>query len=553
MCFRVIAFLIFLAGAGLMVGIAARTSVNRTEVAHLGAAAYFTQTGKYDLFHVNPPLGRMASGLPIFLAGAKTDLTSYSPRPQDRSEWNVGAGLIAANEPTEVRRMVFLARCMFVPIILLGGWFGFLLATELYGDAAGLVFTILWSFSPLFLGWGATLCPDMAAASLGVVAVYWFRRWLQSPTWKHVVIAGFCVGLLPLAKLTWIVAFGIFPVLWIVARNRPKGTQLLVAMLLALYTLNMGYLFDGSFKPLKDYSFISQSLRGESDNRFTESWLGNIPVPFPAEFVQGFDTQKRDFEKGLESYLFGKYSDRGWWYYYPVVLALKEPLGTLGLLGLAVGLTLGGAAYRLPWRDEFFVLFPFAVLFGVICTQTGFSIHPRYLLPAMPFLYLLIARTGKAFQLPGKALKVAVASCLIFMIGSSLYAWPYSMSFMNEAVPLSQRPKLLLGSNLDWGQDAYFLKDYLKQHPEVENIKIEYPCPEGIERIGIASAGTPPTEPEPGWFALGVNDIYAASERFAWFKRTSPVAFVGYSIYVYHITAVEAERLQTETTNHGKH
>ncbi len=358
---------------------------------------------------------------------------------------------------------------------------------------------------------------------------------------------------MPLSKLTWIVAFGIFPVLWLVAKNRPKGTQLLVVMLLALYTLNMSYLFDGSFKLLKDYSFISQSLRGESDNRFVNSLLGNISVPFPAEFVQGFDTQKRDFEKGLESYLFGKYSDRGWWYYYPVVLALKEPLGTLGLLFLAVGLTFGRTAYRLPWRDEFFVLFPFAVLFGVICTQTGFSIHPRYLLPALPFLYLFIARTGKAFQQPGKTMKFAVTSCLIFLVGSSLHAWPYSMSFMNEAIPLQKRPELLLGSNIDWGQDAYFLNDFLKKHPEIEKIRIEYPCPEGIERIGIPTAGTPPTEPESGWFALGVNDIYAASGRFAWFKKASPVDFVGYSIYVYHITPAEAERLQHETSNHGKH
>ncbi len=186
MYFRLIGIFILLAGGGLTVGIAARTSVNRTEVAHLGAAAYFTKTMKFDLFHVNPPLGKIITGLPIVFCRPTVDLKSYSPRPQDRSEWNVGADFIAANPPEKIRWICFLGRCAFVPIIFLGGWFEFKLATELYGYASGLVFTILWSLSPLFLGWGATLCPDMAAASLGIVAVYWFRRWLQTPTWKHV-------------------------------------------------------------------------------------------------------------------------------------------------------------------------------------------------------------------------------------------------------------------------------------------------------------------------------------------------------------------------------
>ena len=544
--FKCFASVILFVGTILTVCIGKTASLNRTEVAHLGAAAYFWKTGQFDLFHVNPPLGRMIAGIPIILSGPKYDFSNYSPRPQDRSEWKVGMAFVAANKPQEVRRMVFLGRCMLIPIILLGGWFGFLLASEIFGSISGIVFLILWSFSPLFLGWGATLCPDMMAASLGMVAAYAFRRWTNQATWKNALISGLAIGLLPLAKTTWIVAFGLFPLLWLLSTNRPTWKQGIIVMVLALYTLNMGYFFDGSFRLLKDYSFISESLRGDTDNRFAESVLGYIPLPFPAEFVQGIDTQRRDFEKGLESYLFGQYRRHGWWYYYFVVLSLKEPLGTLLLFIAALLLAIRSKGYRASWNDEMLVAVPFIVLFAVLCNQTGFSIHPRYLLPAMPFFYLFVSRIGRVFEFKGRIPKTLVASCLIWTMASSLYVHPYSMSYFNELVPVRKRPEILLGSCIDWGQDAYRLKYWLDKHPEASPIRIEYPCPEKVERIGIENAGSPPSQPESGWFALGVNDIYADAGHYAWFKKVEPTATIGYSISIYHVNEVEAERLQKE-------
>lgn len=543
---RILPLFILLIGAALLLGIAAKTSLNRTEVAHFGAAAYFGQTGKTDLFHVNPLIGKAVVGLSILFCRPNYDWKAYSPRPQDRSEWQVGADFVAANPPEKVWWMYFLGRLAGIPVIFLGGWFGFRFASEMYGYASGLIFTILWSFSPLLLGWGATICPDMMAASLGVVAVYWFRRWLQSPTWKHVAVAGICIGLLPLSKITWIVAFGLFPLIWLLAKNRPSWKQAVVATLIALYVLNMGYLFDGSFRPLKDYTFISQTLRGEGVNRFDDSIIGKIPVPLPAEFVLGIDTQKRDFEKGLESYLFGKYSEHGWWYYYLVVLVLRESFGSLLLFGLALGLTLFRKEYRSAWNDEILVLLPFFTMFVVVSAQTGFSIHPRYLLPALPFFYLFLSRTGKVFSTGSRVLKLAVALCLVATVGSSMAAYPCSMSYFNEIVPVRKRSEILLGSNIDWGQSAWFLRDYLHQHPEIEDIRIEYPCPEEIERIGIKTVDKPPTEPREGWFALGVNDVYAASGQYAWFKCVEPSAIVGGSIYIYHLSPDDADRIRAE-------
>jgi hypothetical protein len=103
--------------------------------------------------------------------------------------------------------------------LLLGGYFGYRLSREMYGESAGLVFLTLWCFSPLLLAWGGTVCPDAVAAALGITALYTLRQWLHRPNWTRAAIAGVCLGLLPLAKLTWIIAFGIWPFLWSVGSS----------------------------------------------------------------------------------------------------------------------------------------------------------------------------------------------------------------------------------------------------------------------------------------------------------------------------------------------
>ena len=563
---RTISLIILLVGSGLITVLSCLTSLNRTEVAHLGAASYFWRTGRFDLFHVNPPMGRMVSGLPIKLLGTEHDLRHYSHRPQDRSEWRIGEDFVRSNAPPIVRRAYILGRLALLPLLLIGGFFGVRLAREIFGSGADVVFAILWSFSPLCLSWGATMCPDMAAASLGIVATYFFRRWVLVSTWKNVAWAGIGIGLLPLAKTTWVIAFGLFPVIWFFSKNRPPWKQLATILVIAVYVLNMGYGFDGSFQLLKNFEFISKSLVGtetsdnQKPNRFAGTLLGYLPVPLPAEFVQGIDTQKRDFEEGLESYLFGKYAGHGWWYYYIVVLLLKEPIGTLLLAILAIGLILFANTYRASWNDEILVLFPFSSLFLILCVQTGFSLHPRYLLPVLPFFYIFVSRVGTVFSRPNRVLQVFTSACLILTIVSSLSIYPYSMSYINELIPLQKRPKILLGSNLDWGQDAWFLKSWLQHHPEAKPIRIAYPCPEEIERIGIETEGVPPTMPEPGWYAIGLNDLYSSTKRFEWLLETKPVACVGYSIYIYHISLDEANRIRGEyddepfdTINEGEH
>ena len=74
---------------------------------------------------------------------------------------------------------------------------------------------------------------------------------------------------------------------------------------------------------------------------------GAIPVPLPADFVQGIDVQRLDFERGMPSYLRGQWAEHGWWYYYLYVMVVKMPLGTWGLALLAVAAAVWSLATRI--------------------------------------------------------------------------------------------------------------------------------------------------------------------------------------------------------------
>ena len=120
--------------------------------------------------------------------------------------------------------------------------------------------------------------------------------------------------------------------------------QLLLIGVLGIYVTNLGYLFDGSFQQLKDYQFVSKALGGatathsEPNNRFCDSILGYIPVPFPVDYVHGIDLQKLDFEGERWSYAGGVQQKRGWWWWYLYAMAVKVPHGTM-LIVVMAGLT----------------------------------------------------------------------------------------------------------------------------------------------------------------------------------------------------------------------
>jgi len=85
-------------------------------------------------------------------------------------------------------------------------------------------------------------------------------------------------------------------------------------IVLVSVVINMGYSFEGSFKRLERLSVFSRwRLTGEQTlddvpagrrNSFCRphGW-DSFHVPLPANYIQGIDTQRLDFERGMKSYV----------------------------------------------------------------------------------------------------------------------------------------------------------------------------------------------------------------------------------------------------------
>ena len=584
--------------ADLVAWIALRTSATIDEPGHLAAGLSIWELGRFDLYRVNPPLVKTVATMPVALAQPKTDWSNYLLGPQTRPEWRVGNSFIAAN-PQNWHWYMVLARWAVIPFSLVGGWVCYRWARELYGPAAGLLALALWCFSPNVLAFAATITADLSAATFGVLAAYAFWKWLKEPDWPRAFVAGVTLGLAELTKFTWVILFGLWPLLWLVwalsggrrstdaARSGNEGSpeigsdatdatapcrlrrqlpQLGAILLLGLYVVNLGYAFEGSFRPLEKYTFVSRILAGEDaaadggagGNRFAGTWIGKLPVPVPHNYLSGIDLQKVDFDRGRASYLNGQWNDRGWWYWYLYALLWKVPLGTGILLLMAAGLTVASGRYSAGWRNGLVLLAPAVAVFVLVSSETGFTRFLRYVLPCFPFVFIWIGKVARSVHLKQWLVAAGAAAALTWSVASSLWVYPHSMSYFNELAGGPRRGHYyLIDSNIDWGQDLWYLKEWYDAHPEARPLYVDVHCFIDIAHFGIEAqrpgiAYRPLTDSgdssedraravlTPGWYAISVHKLHDRSGKYAVFLHDyRPVAMAGYSIYIYHVAVAD--------------
>jgi hypothetical protein len=487
------------------------------EPGHLVAGLSYWKFGRFDLYSVNPPLVKMVAALPVMAAGYKEDWSGFYGGPGARPELAMGKDFVAANGERSFF-LFMISRWACIPFSWVGAIICYLWARDLFGRPAGVLAATIWCFEPNILAHAALINSDAAGAALGAAACYTFWRWLRTPSWSQAGLTGVVLGLAELTKTTLIVFYPLWPLMWLAYRWSERRAMtakawlseagmLLVRMAIGIYIVNVGYGFEGSLQPLKKFVFVSDLFTGGDanarvaaggdrsrdatpDNRFAESWLGTIPVPFPQHYLIGIDLQQKDLEHyDRPSYLRGKWRDHGWWYYYLYGALIKVPLGLWGLGLLALGTTLTGskaASHGSIQRDILFLFTPAVVIFSFVSSQTEINEHFRYVLPAFPFVFICLSksasnffsaaptilidtasstdkiRTGSARRVP-KPLGVytVIASfriLLLWSVVSSCWIYPHTLAYFNELVggPL-EGPRHLLGSSVDWGQDQRYL------------------------------------------------------------------------------------------------
>jgi hypothetical protein len=270
--------------------------------------------------------------------------------------------------------------------------------------------------------------------------------------------------------------------------------------------------------------------------------------------LQGIRFQAAASSAGeFPSFLNGTWSQTGWWYYYLVALLFKSPLPTLGLILLGVS---GVVVRRLRGTGDVWMALPPLALMYVLSFHYGKFYGVRYLLPALPFLLLLAGR-GADMLLRVRRGGLVVGALLVFQLTGCILAAPHHLAYFNElAGPSDRARRILLDSNLDWGQDLGRLKTYLDARgidhvclgyfghvdPLIYGIKFSLPSSKPKKGLCAVSANFLAGYPYAITYA-GERILWVRAGAWSWFDRLRPVARVGRSIYLFDVTADDVRRL----------
>lgn len=575
---------------------ATRHSPTLDEPGLLASGIRIWEVGQFDLYRVNPPLVRGVAAAPVMLAGCRVDWTRLERSTMTRSEFVVGEDFVHANAERSIL-LVTLARWACIPFCLLGGVFCYLWSRRIWqSELAGILSLGLWTLEPFLIAHGELISTDCAATSLGLAAGYFFSSWLKDRSWKLAIVGGLALGLAGLTKLTWLILFALWPLLahvWLALGRRipdPRSqndtkchasyisllAQLFVILAVALNVINLGYVFSGTLRPLKDFVFVSRMLTGTEKgdgpgNRFSGTILGEIPVPLPADFIVGLDLQKQDLESHQsQSYLLGEWQDGGWWYYYFYGLAVKTAHGTQFLMLLSITAVLAidcrlvlsarrSQSTTEPERVDLFILLGTAVaVLILVSSQQEFNHHVRYVMPVLGFAIVfsggavrLAEATGSSGQ--RRIMAACISLCVISNLISLTCVYPHQLAYFNECSGgAAAGHRHLSHSNLDWGQSLLEFREWYRAHPDRRPVYLAY-----YGLFNPADLGLNETLPIPqddgrqlasGWYAISESVLRApgqlaySSSGPTWYEQigrrfagASPVQSFGYSIHLYDI------------------
>lgn len=527
--------------------------------------------GENQYMRVGHPLGLNALNAVLLVEDKTVHLPTSDPtwaltsfhRPSEIFLWEMG---------NDVAHVMFLAR---LPTI----WLGMLLAAlasrwawELtHKRGAALLVLCLVAFDPNILAHTRLATTDLGLTAVALLAGYTLWRFWQKPSWPHAALAGIAFGLLQDTKFTAGLFIPLFALVIVMNLGLGNRHQLINRRwsiwfrehIRHLFMLIVAYALIAPLTLWAAYGFQIGTLPFDLP---TLSQVGGYTVPLSHYLEQLLDIGGR-MQKSTPSFLHGAYSDSGWWYYFPVAFLLKTPLPTLLLLAAAA--ILRGKQYLLqrdrePKREgisrrqmilhDAALLIPALGYFAFALT-TDINLGYRHILPVLPFLYVFTAVSLAAY-IPSHPSRVTYALAIpaAWLIGIALWIHPNYLAYFNL---LTGGPdggwRYLVDSNLDWGQDLGALKQWMDENG-IEQVWLSYfgegrPEYYGINYIGLDSwpprlmnpYAQPfyPFNPAPGLYAISATNLQGVQfedhNRLAWFRERTPIAKIGYSIFIYEV------------------
>ena len=517
------------------------------EPSHIARAMAYWRTGDLRLQLGHPPLMHALAGLPLLLEPGAPDVTTLPgwEKPFDRGAVSYHT-LWDSDRPAD--RIVFLTRWPVLMLAVLLGALIFRWSGERFGLRAAFVALFLFTFDPNLLAHSVLITTDLVVTFFILLALYSFDRWLRWSSIRWLIIAGITLGLALVSKFSAVLLLPVIAILGLASAWQDKRWMRMLASLAIIVAIGAVvvwavYRFEaGPFKPLPV----------------------NVPAP---NFLSGLlRVQERD-EEGRIAFLLGEMRPKGWWYYFPVAFAVKTPLPTLILLGLAI---IGAiiAVYRL-WKQgksneltarawSLAPLWLLPALYLTVSMRSSVNVGYRYILPVLPFLFVLISGFTPSVRTLGRSTGASVWHLILglWLIVEAALIFPYHLAYFNEIVGGPDNGyKVLADSNVDWGQDIKRLKIWLDDHHIAEAHLAVFTGSEperyGIQVIKLPGPYQSPNEygfhrfaPEPGVYVLGASSWQGLRldnpDTYDWFRRQEPVARIGHSLFVYDVHSTPA-------------
>jgi len=553
-----------LMGIGLLRIISTYHVFNHTidEGAHLACGIqWFQNSYTYDPKHT--PMARISIALLPYLSGVR----GFG----DPSFWQ--EGVLVLSSGGHYWRTLTLARIGVLPYFVLATIVIFVWTKRVYGSATATLAAGIFTMLPVVLAHSGLATTDVALTAFYVTAVYAFTLWLADPSCRTAVGFGIAAGLAISTKLST-VAFlpptmaGILLLYFLSGRRistpvdktrdrwglgNVRGVMRSTAVGLICVFLVIWTDYRFSHAPINKFTSAPDKIAARvfgpasSATRGVQFLTSKLQLPAP-ELYNGLRDLRDVNSLRPRSYLFGQVKEGGWWYFYPVAIAVKTPLAVLllALIG-AISLTASWLRSRADWQRPVPLVAFVAIL--VVAAPTKLDIGVRHVMPVFAFLSMMAAVGGVALWNGGfaraqgspnepramlRAARTTVVVLLAWLFVSSALAHPDYLSYFNE-LGGSNPAHILVISDLDWGQDYSRLSAYLNEQ-QVKHISVA-----ADTYFDPATLGFPETvllqcrETATGWIAIEERRARVHPECYQWIASQPLKTYVGKTMRVYYL------------------
>jgi len=426
---------------------------------------------------------------------------------------------------------------------------------ELYGFFPAVASLTLYVLDPNIIAHSQLITTDIYATGVIVFSAYWLWKFSINRRWQDGLWFAIVLGLAQLAKYTSLSLYPLFTIAMLVSdlpimleKFRATGKINILAEVgrymkyafavasVSILVINIGFLFNRTFTPLKNYEFQSTLFKSiQSKINFI------VPTPYP--YLRGFDWILYDEETSYDYgniYLLGKtHAVEGFKGYYLVASILKTPISTQIILLAALAAYFTDKQRRKTFlRNEWFLIWLvtfYTIYFNFFYnTQTGI----RYYLVIFPLLYIFaggLFHNWKDFTNKQKSMTFVLG---LYLAVSVFSYYPNYLAYFNEIVwNRKMAYKYLADSNIEWGQDLNTLKDF-------RTTTRIYKAPEKPALLNGNKT-----------YFISVNELVGVTSppgRFEWLRNNfEPTGMIAPSYLLYEFTP---EKMQNfcDSTNYCK-